>query len=109
MAPAADTRVTMEQLLLFVFPEALQHSQSSSRLIILALYGPLKSGKLLSGQHSMHCLGTLSPAAVPNLRRSCALVLNQSAGAGCHVCELLLLCVLLCLQLIGSWVRCAKA
>lgn len=49
-----SSKVSAEELLRFVFPEALQHPQSSGRLIVFALYGPLKDGKLRAGQHAQH-------------------------------------------------------
>lgn len=55
--PARSDRVSQRDLLSFVFSKALQHPQSTGRLIAFGLYGPLdENGQLRSG---IKVLGTI--------------------------------------------------
>jgi len=49
-------RVSLEEILEFVFPNTLQHPMSAARLVIYGMYGPLENGTLRSGRLGRHVL-----------------------------------------------------
>jgi hypothetical protein len=50
--------ISIEEILDFVFPSQLQHPLACSRLIILAEYGPLVNGEIMSGPARAHRVNT---------------------------------------------------
>lgn len=80
-ARAGSAKVDIDELLTFLFPEAEQHSRSVGRLITVALYGPLRDGKLYGGRA---CARALTPreldAEIDTIERDDVLAVFSGGG-----------------------------